>query len=339
MGIIDKIRRVAALPSTLAAYSATRSPFVTDSHLAELTAPAAPATVTRDLAMQIPAVIRARTLIVTTVARTPLVALDGGDAPAWMTATTPTGGHAQTQFHRHLWTADDLLFHGSAAWAIERDLDGNPVAAVHIPRALWSIDTDGHPVVDGRRVDPAEVAVFEGIHSGILDHGAPSLRDGRLILRAAARVADSPAALIELRQTNDAELSDSDIEALIGRYVRARRGERHGVSFSSTGIEVHEHSLAKENLLIEGRNAAAVDIARLVGVPAPFIDASVGGTSLSYENAQSRMTELLTFGVAPILAAISARLNLPDLTSDGMGVKFDTASILNEIPLAAKETA
>ena len=330
MSLLNRIRKIGQLPQLLATGGAPLSPWAGE-HLHTVTAPDNIHTpVTREVAMTIPAVVRARTLIVTTVARTPLV-VDGTDEePGWLHGLAPVGGHPQTGFHRLLHTADDLLFHGTAAWAIERDATGQATAAVHIPRSLWNRNADGTITVDNVVADPAEIAVFDGIHSGILNHGIVALRDASKILHAAARVAETPAALIELRQTNDAVMSEENVKSLIAGYVKARQGKNGGVSFSSSGVEVHEHSLAPENLLIEGRNAAAVDIARLVGVPAPFIDATVGGTSLSYENASSRMTELITFGVAPLLAAIVARLNLSDLTPDG-DVRFDTQAVVETI--------
>lgn len=330
MSLLDRIRKLGQLPQLLATGTAPLSVWAGD-HLEQVTSPDYDyLPVTRSQAMAIPAVVRARTLIVTTVARCPIVSDTDEITPGWLHGIAPLGGHPQTEFHRLLHTADDLLFHGSAAWAIERDELDNVTAAVHIPRSLWERTADGTIIVDGVPAPAQEVAVFDGIHGGILTHGARALRDASNILSAAARVADTPAALIELRQTNDAVMTREDINVLIQGYVDARRGKNGGVSYSSSGVEVHEHSLAPENLLIEGRNAAAVDVARLLGVPAPFIDATVGGTSLSYENAASRMTELITFGVAPLLAAISSRLNLADLTPVGT-VSFDTAQIIENI--------
>lgn len=330
MSLLDRIRKLGQLPTLLATGAAPLSPWASD-HLNTIEGPEFPTgPISREQAMTIPAVVRARTLIVTTVARTPLV-IDGTDlAPGWLHGLAPIGGHPQTAFHRLLHTADDLLFHGASAWAIERDQNNEATAAIHIPRSLWARNADGTITVDSVTAPPGEVAIFDGIHAGILTHGATALRDATKILHAASRVADTPAALIELRQTNDAVMNEDDIKRLISGYVAARRGKNGGVSYSSNGVEVHEHSIAPENLLIEGRNASSVDVARLVGVPAPFIDASVGGTSLSYENAASRMTELITFGVAPLLSAIVARLNLPDLTPLGE-VRFDTAQIVENI--------
>ncbi|QQU76453.1 phage portal protein [Corynebacterium striatum] len=334
MGLIDRLRRLTSLPQQFAA-AQYGSPWANSAHLAIADFPdLEDSAINRDYAMQIPALLRARNLVVTTIARVPLTAVEG-TAPAWIAGTVPSTGKPQTEFYRMLWTADDLFFYGRSAWAIERDAQGVPTVAIHIPLALWNYSAEGDVIVDGEVADPAEVCTFSGIHAGILEHGADALRDAHRLNRASARVADAPAALTELRQTNDAILNDDEIDALIARYVQARQGRRHGVSYSSPGVEVVEHSLAPENLLIAGRNAATVDIARLANLPAPFIDATVGGTSLSYENSTSRMTELIAFGLSPTLAAITARLNLADMNPAGAKIRFDTERILDDIPTAA----
>lgn len=288
-------------------------------------------------AMRVPAVIRARNLVCTTVARTPLACT--GIEPGWLTSATPEGANPQSLFHRMLNTADDLLFYGLALWALERDHAGAVTAAIHVPRHRWQIDGEGI-IIDGRlRPSMSELCVFEGIHGGVLELCGDVFRDAANIARAAARVGETPSALIELRQTNDAELSDDQIDHIISRYVQARRGENGGVSFSSTGIEVVEHDMAAENLLIDGRNASAVDIARVFSVPAAFIDATVGGTSLSYNNAESRMVELVTFGVEPLMSAIEARLSMDDMTAAGTTVNFDVSALLSTIPSIGKESS
>jgi hypothetical protein len=72
----------------------------------------------RPEAMAVPAVARARHIIAGTVARIPLRAYRGDtalgrfDEPGWINST----GSALPPYHRMLWTADDLLFHGWSCW-------------------------------------------------------------------------------------------------------------------------------------------------------------------------------------------------------------------------------
>lgn len=161
---------------------------------------------TRGEALQIPAVLRGRNLLCTTVARTPIVC--DGPTPLFIDSTTSDVGVAamQTPFHRMLNTADDLLFNGVSAWALDRADDGAVIAALHIPLSSWNADESGI-FVESRRIDPSEICIFTGIHSGLLRHASEAFTDARNLARAAARVAQNPAALIELRQTNNATVS------------------------------------------------------------------------------------------------------------------------------------
>lgn len=332
MGLIERLKKATATATTTVA-----SPFtIGDSHLGQLIPPDTASPITRAVAMQVPAVMRARNLIVSTIARCKLIAADGYDEPYWLANRFVDNSYTKsTRMSRMLNTVDDLLFYGKSCWALDRDGTGTPMIAVHIPRHLWDIKDDGTVIVNGNAVSPEDVCVFTGIHDGVLTHGAAAIRDARQIQAAAARVADNPAALIELRQTNNAQLSREEIQQLIDGYVAARKGRNSGVSYSSPGVEVNEHSIAKENLLIDGRNAAAVDVARVMNIPAPFIDSSVGGTSLSYQNAATRMTELVAFGLSPLMAAIESRVNEPDMSHGHL--KFDVTEIFDALPLPATE--
>uniref|UniRef100_UPI0013CF363E phage portal protein n=1 Tax=Pseudomonas viridiflava TaxID=33069 RepID=UPI0013CF363E len=91
----------------------------------------------------------------------------------------------------------------------------------------------------------------------------------------------------------------------------ARRGENGGVGYTNSAIEVKEHGAINEHLLVEGRNAAAVEIARIAGIPAVLLDAGAEGkSSMSYDNAQGRNAELVDYGLRPLMAAIAGRLSL-----------------------------
>lgn len=335
MGIFQTLNQVRRLPHALATAVATPSALAGAGSLRGLIGlddSLSEAVTTRAEALTIPAVLRARNLLSTTVARTPLVC--DGVVPLFVPVAAPPGAVTmQTPFHRMLATADDLLFNGISCWALDRDDSGTCIGAIHIPLETWQIE-DNAIRVGGKAVDHMEVCIFVGIHAGLLTHACEAFTDARNLARAAARVAQNPAALIELRQTNNAQLSEDHIEHIINRYVAARRGRNSGVGFSSSGLEVHEHEMAKENLLIDGRNAAAVDIARAMNVPAAFIDATVGGTSLSYQNAASRMIELVTFGVEPLMSAIEARLNQPDMHPGYLNnpLAFDPTALLDAIP-------
>lgn len=341
MGFIDRIRESLNLPGALYAAGGNvglASPWRASSHLEKIT-PLVLADVfgtdraipmDRAGAMQVPALARARGLIVSTIARVPLVAraADGSavDIP-WINSTDTE----ITPFHRMLWTIDDLFFYGWSLWALERDDDGDVIHAYRVEYGLWTFNDDGVIEVDGVIAADDEVILIPGINDGMLAEANITLSQATRLAAAATRAADNPAAQVELHQTNDAPMTDEQIDKLIRRWTKARRGENGGVAFTTAGIEVKEHGASSEHLLLEGRNASAVDIARHAGIPATMIDATLSGSSLSYQNSSARLVELVTFGLSPLMAAVAAALSNDKLTPPGVVLSFDTTSVIDNL--------
>ncbi len=284
--------------------------------------------VTREVAMSIPAVKRARRTIAHGVASLPMHAYRGDDVaahqPVWLDRTDGP----ISPYHRLLWTTDDLIFYGWSAWAVERDDDsGLVVAADRIPFDRWSIDDQGRVLYrhsDGTETPAREdsVILIPGSDEGLL--ATPSVvRHAAHLLDAAAKAAETPAAHIELHQTNDLPIADSDRQKIIDSWVKARRGENGGVAFTSAGIEAKEHGTFDAHLLVEGRNAAALDIARAMGVPGSVVDATVDKASLNYETAESKARDLIDYGLSAYMLPISARLSMNDVVGPGLSVRFD----------------
>ena len=291
----------------------------------------APATIDRSTAIRIPSLSRARLLIVSTIPRLPLVTTNAAgeeiDSPAWLTKSTGP----ITPFHRMLWTIDDLFFYGWSLWAVERDHTGIVTDGTRIDYNRWAVDADGTITVDGAPAAADEVLLFPGVNEGILSYGADTLIEAANIARAIQKAAETPSAQIELHQTNDAQMTSEQVRNLISSWAKARRGENGGVAYTSSGIEVREHGAAKEHLLIEGRNAVAVDVARHAGIPAAMIDATLSGASITYQNTAARMAELVTFGLAPLMAAVSSRLSQDDVTPPGVTIDFDSTSVVEDL--------
>lgn len=333
MGIMNTIREALALPA-VAARAATpegvawESPFASPNHLLPFTAPSERGAVSRRFAMSVPAVARARRLIVGAIARCPLEArTDGARAerqPLWLNRTDGV----QSPWFRMAWTIDDLMFHGWSLWGLERDAAGAVIRADRVPFHLWSVTDDGVTVNDVL-TDPGEVCLIPGPDEGLLTTGAGAIRHAAELQRLAQRAANTPAAQIELKQVGGTPLTKEQRVALVADWVAARRGENGGVSFTNQSIEVIERGKADAQLMVEGRNAAALDIARAVGVPASMIDASPIGASntMQYSNGDSRNQELIDYALAPFMAAVAARLGLDDMVPRGWAVAFDLGDL------------
>src|SRR4029077_9559918 len=78
-----------------------------------------------------------------------------------------------------------------------------------------------------------------------------------------------------------------------------------------------------EQLLINGRNAQAVEIARLAGIPAASIDAAIPGTTLTYANLIDRLNDLVNFGLRGYGEALTSRLSMSDCLPAGVTAEFD----------------
>lgn len=281
---------------------------------------------TRAAAMAVPAVARNRHLVAGTIARLPLALLTGDTrqpAPTWMTRTD----QALPPYHRMLWTIDDLIFYGWSLWTAHR-VGGQLLSVERVPWERWDTDTAGRIRVDGEYVnDPSRLIAIPGPHEGICHFGATSLRLALDNLATAATAARNPSAYLELHDTGDTPMADEEITALVGRWAAARQGKNGGVAYTNRTVELKEHGSYAEHLLIEGRNADAVDVARMVSNPASMGDATNAGASLTYETSQGRNSEFIDYGIGLYLGALEARLSMDDVVPTGQRVAFDTAAI------------
>ena len=236
---------------------------------------------------------------------------DGQQSPAW----------------RMTWTIDDLLFHGFSLWGLERDVDHRVIRASRVPFHLWDIDPDGHVIVNGSVVAPEEVCLIPGPDEGLLSTSSTAIRHALQLQDLAVRYASTPSAQILLKQTDGQPMSKEARDQLIQSWAEARRGNHGGVAFANQSIDVQELGQANTDLLVEGRNAAAVDIARATGIPAMMIDAGAAGSTITYRSQVSRNLELIDYALAPYMAAVAARLGLDDMVPRGVAVAFDLTDL------------
>lgn len=285
----------------------------------------------RAAAIQVPAVARARHLLVSTIARLPLraVRIDApiDPQPAWITRTDGT----LSPWHRMAWTIDDCLFGGWSLWACERDTRGQITRVERVPADVWTFatdtDTDSVVQIDGQDVDPDTVILIPGPHEGILTAARRTILGALQQERMwQARVA-APIPAMEIHQTTDDQLEQDEIDELIDAWVEARSDPDGAVAFTPHNIELKPHGTAMTDLLIEARNAVAVDIASHTGLPAQLLNASLATASLTYSTAETARGELAT-SAALYADAIIARLSMDDVVPRGQRVAFDLSDLL-----------
>jgi hypothetical protein len=298
--------------------------------------------------MAVPAVSRSRHLICATIAALPLVVLRGDepipDQPYWCYGTDGQLGDlddddrrrfglftGQSPWARMLATADDLLFSGWCLWLVTlRDANGRPLRAVRVPYDAWWVDADGHLVdQDGRPYDAGRVILIQGPHEGVLTFGAGTIRAAGDLERTAADVARTPFR-IGLHQTSEITLTADERRELVAETRRAL-ADNQGILFTNAAVEVNEYRLDSSELLVSGRQAAALDVARHMNIPGDMIDAEPVGSTLAYSTPVSRNQQFLDYGLSSYTDAIAAALSMDPVVAAGQRTAFDTSSLTTTI--------
>lgn len=285
----------------------------------------------RTEAMSIAAFARARNVLCSTAGRLPLEVYQGARLVTDRTCVNqPEPG--RPRFITVLWTVDQMMCHGRAWWIVtSRYADGGkPRTFEWVPEWAGIYDEDGNLTGDtkGRTFRPGDVVRIDGPHEGVLNYAGRVLRQSQRLARAALRSADNPVPSIDLHQTTPDPLSPKEKRELVDGWAAARRGANGGVAYTNAAIEAKVLGQPVEQLLIEGRRAADLEVARAVGVPAWALDIGVEGSSITYSNVASRSRELVDYGLMPYLAALEGRLSMDDVLPAGTWCRFNLDELL-----------
>jgi hypothetical protein len=297
------------------------------------------APLSRAEAMRVPAVRRARNIACQTIARVPLrdyrrgedAPLAEGEQAPWIAATDD----ATPAYQRMVWTVDDLFFYGVSCWA--RTANAAPTAAGRIlplrmgrlPMGAWRIEEGTGrvllPTVTGawRPATGIEVVLFFGPDEGLLIHGADAIRHAADLQRAAGKAAKHPAPYLDLHQIAGDPFTDPEIDALKAQWLRAREADGGGIGYTNQSIELRAVGTFSEHLVLEGRNVAAVDIARHANLPAELLDATGTGGTLTYQTSRDNDRRTIDYGLGGLMSAISSRLSQNDVHPNTRRVAFD----------------
>jgi hypothetical protein len=295
---------------------------------------------TRDGAMRVPAMARARNLTCGTIAGLPLEALRADQVtdpqPYWAYGTDgQLGGLTAAQclawgitpqgpYHRLIWTVDDLLFYGQCLWLVTARLStGQPSRMLRVPFDHWQLQDGVIVDLDNQPFPAADLVWIPGPNEGVLGFGAGTLRMAYDLERNARDTALRPLRL-ELHQTSAAELTPEERREFVAE-VRAAMASNDGVLFTNNAVELVEHRVDSDALQLGARNASALDVARLANMPAMMLDATAQGASLEYQTMTGRNQQWLDYGLSLYTDAIEGRLSMDDVVPAGQRVAFDTS--------------
>lgn len=282
--------------------------------------------ITRRDALRFPPVQRGRNLLVTAGARNPLVVLEGDTPllkqPIWTSFVPTTSPQLRTA-----WWIDDLIFYGVTAAERVTFADGTTGPGPRIPADRWGFNDEGRPVVDDVEVDDDQIIVIWGYAEGILTTGDDALNDARKLYGAVRTRLNSPVPPIVLQQTDGEDLTNDEIDAMIDRWVGLRNNPNGGVGFANRNITVVPLAAADDaQMMVDARNAMAVDLARMLNVSAGHVDATSPKSSLNYETQEGRAVEFYDLDLSLWTDPIAARLSLDDIVPSGQRVAFDTTA-------------
>ncbi|MCU1439990.1 MAG: Phage portal protein BeeE [Rhodoglobus sp.] len=290
-------------------------------------------------AISIPAVAKARNLLVSSVSKFPLRALrrpvgvpysrsDADDDVtgeyAWLYRTNgPVSPH-----ERMTYTVDDGYFHGLALWLVDRSApDENRLGAIlnadYCPWDAWTVD-DGKILVNDKPVDESEIILFNFPTDGILVEGRKTIRGARDTEAAWTGRMRNPIPLIELDVTDpDINLTQPEIDKYVTDWAFARRQENGAVGFTPPGISLNTHGEVHADLYVEARNAIRTDIGSFSNIRASMLDGTMGVDSLTYKTETGERNQFYEFDLPFWTDPIEARLSQDDVVSRGTRVRFD----------------
>lgn len=303
-------------------------------------------TVTRQEAMSVPAVARARNLIANTIGSMPLRYYVRDESTGrssqlerlpWMRQLEP-GTPRQTTL---AYLVDSMLFFGRGYLRVREiyEEDGRPKSFEWIDPAYVTFDVDP---VTGRitryyinlnpvpRVGVGSLIVFPGPDEGILVRGGRTIRTSVDLELAARNFAESPTPAVTLRNSG-VDLPAEQVQSLLAAWRDGRRNS--SVSYLASALELETHGFSPADLtLVEARAFQVQEISRLVGIPAWYIAAD-SGSSMTYSNVANSRRDLVDFSLMPFAHAVEQRLSMEDVTRRGHHVAFSFDDYLRASPI------
>lgn len=286
----------------------------------------------RSAALGVATVAAGRDVLTGRLSRCPLIEYGPDGQPS---ATQPAlllqpeAGRARSQ--TVIWTLDAMFFHGRAFWQVmEREATNFPKRVRLVPEDQAETNEQGQMIrAFGQDVRPADSIRIDGPHEGLLNRGADTIRRAIRLNRAAAKAENNPVPSIDIHNEGE-DLNKDEIDALLGRWIKAR--ESTGVGYSSKQVKINTLGQSAEQLMIDGRRAITLELLRHMGAASnpEIAAAATEGTSLTYTNKASREAALIDNFLAPYMTALQDRLSMDDMRPRGRTVRISTDALTRE---------
>ena len=295
-------------------------------------------TATREQAMSVPSVARARNIICSTIGSLPLETYNHFTKEhldpnrVIMQPDPRVAGSAI-----YAWIAEDLLFHGVAYGQVLDSYaasDNSRVRAwtrVAPDRVSYNLNANQTEItqymVDGMIVPASGIGslvVFSGLDEGVLNRAGRTIRAAQELEKAAELYAKEPVPTMVLK-SNGTNLTPERITKLLESWKVARN--TRATAFLNADVELTALGFDPQKLqLNEARQYLATEIARAVGIPASFVSAET--TSMTYSTTVMERKALIDFSLRNILTPVEQRLSMADFVPNGVEVRFDIDDFL-----------
>lgn len=299
----------------------------TDARLAAFTSPTL-SVMTREAVWSVPAFANGLQVIAGTIGALPLQRLD---RTTWETVTEEAGFLQQMDPEEPTSATltrlvEDLVLHPYAFLVVlARYASGFPMWARYVPAEnVTRPRRPGDPYrvsVDGEswEVSPLDVIRFTAPTPGLLVTGARSIATSLALENAARRYADvdMPAGVIK---NSGADLTGPQITELLDQWDTARQNRK--TAYLNAALSYEPLGTDPDKLqLVEGREHQVAEAARLLNLPARYLNAPMT-TSLTYSTTEGQRRELTDLSLRPYLAAVEDRLTLSDVTPRTQECRF-----------------
>ena len=293
--------------------------------------------ISRQEAMAVPALSRARNLISNTIACLPREVyrkMDEAHIPAPTIVETPDVRMPASVVYAY--TVEDLLFWGKAYWQItEVDQFNKPTQAqwISADRVFQKLDYTSKFVV-GYQIDSYEVPTegvgsliaFVGLDEGVLNRAGLTIRSALELEKASYRFAQEPNPTMILKSS--LPLPKERVTALLDAWKTARN--TRSTAFLNDTVDMESVGFNSAELqLVEARQHLVAEIARLTGIPEWYL--GVNSSGMTYSNVTSERRALIDFSLKPFITVIEQTLSM--LLPRGQEVRIDLDDFLRGNPL------
>jgi HK97 family phage portal protein len=296
------------------------------------------ATATREQAMSVPSLARARNIICSTIGSLPLETYNHFTKEhlrpqrVIMQPDPRIAGSAI-----YAWLAEDLLFTGNAYGVVLDQYSSSDGARIRSwtrvapNRVSYTLNSNSTEItayqIDGLDIPVSGVGsiiVFSGLDEGVLNRAGRTIRAALELEKAAELYAKEPVPTMVLK-SNGTNLTPERITKLLESWKTAR--STRATAFLNADVELTTLGFDPAKLqLNEARQYLALEISRAAGIPASFLSAET--TSMTYSTTVMERKALIDFSLRNIITPLEQRLSAADFVPNGVEVRFDIDDFL-----------